>query len=145
MIANQRINWDKVVDKIIQAAEQANIVEEKKSSGDSTEEEIDKVFEEISDLQKILDLNQVSIKKAQEIETVYLEPIRKQIEKEIRTKLSLTLNLKLHGAVTWVATVICWYKLSNKVVMQFNEQLDRFEGQKEKQREIFFQIASGGA
>ena len=100
-----------VVDKIIKAAEQANIVEERKISGDSTEEEIDKVFEEISDLQKILDLNQVSIKKAQEIETVYLEPIRKQIEKEIRTKLSLKLNLKLRGAFTWVATVICWYKL----------------------------------
>ena len=74
-----------------------------------------------------MDLNQVSIKQAQDIENIHLNSIRSQLEKEIHNKLALYLNPKLKGAISWVACVICWYKLQHNVISKFDEKLEKFK------------------
>ena len=53
-----------------------------------------------------------------------------QFEKEINNKLALNMMPRLHGLISWVACVICWYKLQHNIITKFYEKLEEFKGSK---------------
>ena len=115
-------DWQLIVSNILEAVNKVKIIKVEESSN---EEEGN--LEETFDLQKILDLNQLNIKQASEIENNHLNAIRAQLEKEVHFKLALQLTPMFSGAITWVACVICWYKLQNNVLTKFEEKKRAFE------------------
>jgi len=135
-------DWDLIVRNIQDGVKKINIVNES-ADEESSNDEDDQNLEENFDLQQILDLNQVSIKQAQDIENIYLNKIRSQLEKELHNKLALYINPRLNGAVTWVACVICWFKLQNNVITKFNEKMNKFICQKAYWKNNFMQIVDG--
>jgi len=136
-LAKMCTNWVGLIDDVNQAIQSLNIIPV--TEGVDKEDVNDANF----DLQKILDLNQVNIKQAQELENVSLNVIRAQLGKEVNNKLALMMNPQLNGAVTWVACVICWFKLQDNVISNFNRNLAKFEAQKSTWKSNFMQIAAG--
>ena len=67
------------------------------------------------------------MKQAQDIENIHLKKIKEKLGNELNQKLALHLNFKLSGAIAWVTTVICWYKLQSSVIDKFSEKLNKFE------------------
>merc|ERR1712137_1027167 len=72
-----------------------------------------------------------------------LSKIRADLEAEVHNKLALHINPELNGAITWVACVMCWYKLQRNVITKFNAQVAKFELQKETWRANFTSIVAG--
>ena len=58
-------------------------------------------------------------------------------------KLCLVIEERLKGAFTWVACVICWYRLQSTVIKKFNQELNKFGKQKEQNFNTFWEIAKG--
>ena len=63
-------DWPQIIDDIHEAIKSASIVKERNDQSSDEAEEIN--IEENFDLQKILDLNQVSVKQAEDIENFHL-------------------------------------------------------------------------
>ena len=110
-LANMMIDWGLLVEDIINLIKAEKIVVDSTDSDQSDGGEKENNIEEHFDLQKILDQNYLAIKKAEAIEHGGLQAIKQNLLREVNNKLALTLDLRLSGAITWAACIVCWYIL----------------------------------
>ena len=144
-IANAMIDWNKIITEIerdIDISRKNNKIEknnEGQDTGSDTDDDRD------FDLNKLLELNQINIKEANNIEQTELQKIRVKLRDEVHEKLALELNPRLSGAITWVACVISWYKLQWEVQSKFERKLTKFKQQKQYFLQEFRGIVNGDA